>query len=90
MSKALMYIATNEKTGEEYTGTASEVAKKLCVVKTTIYKAQIEGHKVNTHWVIEKEGKRGEKLTWKVPEALLKEWDAITGPVRNRKKEKQA
>ncbi len=90
MSKAAMYTATHKETGEVFCGTASEIAEKFGVVAGTLYRAQIEGHRLNVHWIIEKEGKRGEKLTWKVPEALMKEWDALTGPVRNRKKEKQA
>jgi len=85
MGKAITYTATHDETGEEIYGTAGEVAAQLGVVAGTVYKMQIEGRKVSGHWIIKKNGQRGEKQPWKVPQSILDDWDALTGPVRKRK-----
>ncbi len=87
MGNALIYTATHDVTGEQYQGTATEVAKILGVAATTIYKVQVEGRKVHGHWIIKKEGQQcGAKPGWKLPQSMLDEWDALTSPVRRKEK----
>lgn len=83
MGLASRYTAAHDESGEEYKGTADEVARRLGVAASTIYKAQIEGKKVGGHWNITKEErKKKTRQERRFTNALVDEWDALASAAR--------
>lgn len=85
MGKAVVYEATNIKTGEKIVGTGEDLSARLGVSRAYISKQWSEGGRICLDWKVEKLDERliAEKPNnGSIPYSLQEEWDKVTAPFK--------
>ena len=85
MGKAVVYEATNIKTGEKIVGTGEDLSARLGVSRAYISKQWSEGGRICLDWKVEKLDERliAEKPNnGSIPYSLQEEWDKVTAPYK--------
>lgn len=89
MGKAVVYEATNIKTGEKIVGTGEDLSARLGVSRAYISKQWSEGGRICFDWKVEKLDERliSEKPNnGSIPYQLQEEWDRVTAPFKELSK----
>lgn len=92
MNKHVIYRATHNTKGKVYEGTASEIAARIKVYKSTIYKIT-SSKVVGGCWLVERISELSEsETTYRFPQDLIDDWNRTTKPFKaaSRKGKKNA
>lgn len=78
-----LYVVTNTRTGESFTGSSPELAEKLRTSRQMIYQYAMSGKTYRGEWVIEPIEHENKEYKGGITVDLCEKWERVTKPFKD-------